>query len=80
MLMAKAVKPNSHPIEDYITIDEAIRWTGYAGQYLRRMAREGRILALKWGHLWMVHRTSLQEYVQQAENTEDKRFGPREDA
>ncbi len=80
MLMAEAVKPNSHPIEDYITIEEAIRSTGYTDQYLRRMAKEGRILALKWGHLWMIHRASLQEYVQRAESTQDRRFGPRVDA
>ncbi len=80
MLMAEAVKTTNHPIEDYITIEEAIRSTGYTDQYLRRMAKEGRILALKWGHLWMLHRASLQEYLQRAENTGDRRFGPRENA
>jgi excisionase family DNA binding protein len=80
MLMTEAVKPTGRPIEDHITTEEAIRSTGYTDQYLRRMAKEGKILALKWGHMWMLHRASLKEYARRAESTQDKRFGPREDA
>jgi hypothetical protein len=42
------------------------------------MAREGKIRALKFGTFWMIHLGSLQEYLAQAENTADKRYGPRE--
>ena len=80
MLMTDTLKRDRQAIEDFITIDEAVRHSGYTGQYLRRMARQGRIRALKWGHMWMIDLQSLQAYIDRAESlgAEDKRFGPRE--
>jgi excisionase family DNA binding protein len=78
MLMTEALKTGGQLIEDYITIEQAVEQTGYTGQYLRRMAREGKIRAVKFGAFWMIHLGSLQEYLAQAENTADKRYGPRE--
>jgi excisionase family DNA binding protein len=78
MLMTDILKPEGHLIEDFITIEQAIEQTGYTGQYLRRIAREGRIRAVKFGAFWMIHRDSLLDYRQQAESTGDRRYGPRE--
>lgn len=77
MIMTEAVRPTSQLIEDYITIEEAMQRSGYTGQYLRRMAREGKLRALKWGSMWMIHLASLQEYMQRAGSMGDGRYGPR---
>jgi excisionase family DNA binding protein len=78
MLMTDTRHLNSQSIEDFITIEEAIQASGYTGQYLRRMARNGRIRALKCGPFWLVELASLQAYLKAAQSTGDKRFGPRE--
>jgi excisionase family DNA binding protein len=78
MLMTDTRHLSSQSIEDFITIEEAIQVSGYTGQYLRRMARSGRIRALKRGPFWLVELASLQAYLKAAQSTRDKRFGPRE--
>ena len=78
MLMTEIRQPGSQSIEDFITIEEAIQMSGYTGQYLRRMARSGRIHALKRGPFWLVELASLQAYLKAAQRTADKRYGPRE--
>jgi excisionase family DNA binding protein len=68
-----------HPVEDYMTLRQAIRLSGYNDQYLRRMAKEGRIHALKFGQFWMISRRSLEAFMNRA-NTRgetDQRFGPK---
>ncbi len=69
-----------HAIEDYMTLRQAVRFSGYTDQYLRRIAKEGRIGAVKFGHFWMISQSSLQAYMERASdrNLTDKRFGPRE--
>ena len=64
-----------------VTVEDAVAYSGYADQYLRRLAREGIIHAVKFGHVWLVHEESLQAYMDQARRlgSRDKRFGPRED-
>ena len=68
-----------HPIEDYMTLRQAIRFSGYNDQYLRRMAKEGRIYALKFGQFWMVSRRSLEAFMNHANSKgeTDQRFGPK---
>jgi excisionase family DNA binding protein len=78
MLMTDTEHLSSQSIEDFITIEEAIQVSGYTGQYLRRMARNGRIRALKRGPFWLVELASLQAYLKAAQSTGDRRFGPRE--
>ena len=64
-----------------MTVEEAVEYSGYKDQYLRRLAREGIIDAVKFGHVWLVHEESLQAYMELARmrGSRDKRFGPRED-
>jgi excisionase family DNA binding protein len=78
MLLTEARHRSSQSIEDFITVEEAVAQTGYTGQYLRRMARAGRIRALKRGPFWLIELASLQAYLAAARDTADGRFGPRE--
>ncbi len=61
-----------------MTIEEAMQRTGYTEQYLRRMARKGKVRAVKRGHFWLIERDSLQAYLEAAQRSDDKRFGLRE--
>lgn len=79
MLMTRMQEFVGKPIEDFLTIEEAVRLTGYTDQYLRRMANEGRVRAIKRGHFWLLERTSLTAYLRAAHQTSDRRFGPREE-
>jgi excisionase family DNA binding protein len=68
-----------HAIEDYMTLRQAIRFSGYNDQYLRRLAKEGRIHALKFGLAWMISRQSLEAFMSNASSKgeTDQRFGPK---
>ena len=66
-------------MEHLLTIDEAVERSGYTAQYLRRLARRGKLQAFKVGHVWVVDAGSLNHYRAQADTTEDQRFGPREE-
>jgi excisionase family DNA binding protein len=80
MLMSRTRQPGSQSVQDFITVEEAIRLSGYTAQYLRRMARQGRIQAMKFGHFWMVNLESLQRYIERTQSLgiDDRRYGPRE--
>jgi hypothetical protein len=80
MLMTDTQSNLSQPVENYISIARAVRHSGYSEQYLRRLARQQVIRAVKFGHFWMIDQRSLQEYLDQAASKyeQDKRFGPRE--
>ena len=66
-------------MEHFLTIDEAVERSGYTAQYLRRLARRGKLPAFKVGHVWVVDADSLDRYRAQADTTKDQRFGPREE-
>ncbi len=78
--MVESQNGKEQPVEDYISIAKAVRISGYAEQYLRRLARRGVIRSIKFGHFWMLNAQSLQAYLSQAQslNSNDRRFGPRE--
>jgi excisionase family DNA binding protein len=78
MLMTRSNRTVKRLIEDFMTIEEAMQRTGYKEQYLRRMARRGKVRAVKRGHFWLIERASLQAYLEAAQRSDDKRFGPRE--
>ena len=72
-------RPPGARVEDYMTLSQAVRLSGYTEQYLRRIIKEGRIGAIKFGgHFFMVNRASLDQYLEQALALaeRDKRFGP----
>jgi hypothetical protein len=80
MLMTERQSNKNQPVEDFVSIARAVRYSGYAEQYLRRLARAGKIRALKFGFFWMIDLESLQAYMDEAAslNVQDKRYGPRE--
>ncbi len=63
---------------DWIPTDEAMRPTGYNAEYLRRLIRQGKVKAQKFGAVWQISRSSLLAYRENAQSTEDKRRGPRD--
>ena len=64
-------------MEDWITTGEAAELSGYHPERIRELAREGKIVARKWGSAYQISRISLQEYLRLAIKEGDKRFGPR---
>ncbi len=70
---------NKHALEDYMTIAQAIRHSGYTDQYLRRMAKEGRIYALKVDQFWLISRRSMQAFMDHAsaKGERDNRYSPK---
>ena len=54
--------------------------TGYSEAYIRRLAKQGKILARKVGRDWLIDRESLQAYKEQMDSLGDQRHNPwRED-
>jgi excisionase family DNA binding protein len=66
-------------LEGWITVQEAAKLTGYSEQYLRRLIRNKKIPAKKLSFLWLVEVAPLLEYVAEAKQASDKRFGPKVD-
>jgi hypothetical protein len=56
-----------------------MRLTGYNAEYLRRLIRQGKVVARKFGSVWQVDRASLLAYHKAAGASDDKRRGPRGD-
>ena len=46
-------------IGDMVTSREAATLTGYSGEYVRMLARDGRVKCQKWGGRWMFDRADL---------------------
>jgi len=66
-------------IDDWITTQEATELSGYHPDHLRRLIRAGNIKARKFGIVWQVSRQSLLEYLKDAQDSTDKRRGPKEE-
>lgn len=47
---------------DYTAIEVVARQTGYSREYLRKIAKAGKVNAVKVGGLWFVHMPSLEAY------------------
>lgn len=62
--------------EDWITIKEAAEVTGYAADYIRDLAREGKIAARKIATVWLVSRKNLLAHMRAANKLGEKR-GPK---
>ena len=61
---------------DWITTAEAVRLSGYDVEYIRRLARSGKVKAQKWGREWQVSKSSLLAHKRQVEKLGAKR-GPK---
>jgi excisionase family DNA binding protein len=62
---------------DWISVEEAASISGYSSEQIRRLIRSGEIRAQKKGPMWWVDRRSFDSYVKEAQQSEDKRKGPK---
>jgi excisionase family DNA binding protein len=63
--------------DEWLTTEQAAELSGYHVNHLRRLIRANAIYAKKLSFLWLVHRQSLLDYIAQAEQSDDKRRGPK---
>lgn len=50
-------------LPEWITVDEAAEQSGYHPEYVRRLARQGRIGAQKKGRDWWIDRDKFRAYL-----------------
>lgn len=60
----------------WLTTDESAELTGYSVAYLRRLVREGRVLARKVQREWLVNRDSLIDYKAKMDDLGRAKFSP----
>jgi excisionase family DNA binding protein len=65
--------------EQWLTVNEAAEISGYHPVYLRRLIRGGEITAEKKGNAWWVDRKALLAYLEAAQKSSDRRWGPKVD-
>ena len=59
--------------DDWITLADAVKLSGYHPEHLREMMREGRIKGRKVVIVWLVSRLSLDAYLQKQAKRGEKR-------
>ncbi len=59
--------------EEWLTVQEAAKLSGYNPDYLRELIRQGKIKAQKFSIVWMVSSDSFSEYLKKAQNMGGKR-------
>jgi len=62
--------------EEYITVKSAAEFSGYNQQYLRRLLRKGVFRTRKIGQIWLIDQRNFIDYLKDAGQSKDKRFGP----
>ena len=60
----------------WITTEEAAELSGYDVQYMRRLARQGKIGAEKKGRDWWIDRDVFKAYLDRMLASDDGRAGP----
>ncbi len=63
--------------EDWITTETAVKLSGYNPLHIRRLAQQGKIKGRKFGPVWQISQKSLLNYLDSANKSEDKRWGPK---
>jgi excisionase family DNA binding protein len=64
-------------LPDWITTQEAAELSGFHPEYVRRLARQGKIGAEKKGRDWWIDRDVLHAYLQTVEDLGPQKFDPR---
>lgn len=62
--------------DDWITVNEAAKISGYNEEHITRLIREGKVKAKKFSIVWQVSRNSIQAYIEKTEKLGNKR-GPK---
>ena len=60
-----------------ISVKAAAFFSGYNKQYLRRLLRNDRLPGMKLGQTWLIDKFRFDAYLENANRTQDKRFGPK---
>jgi excisionase family DNA binding protein len=63
--------------DEWLSVSEAAKLSGYHPEYIRRLIRDGEIEARKFSIVWQVSKRSLLDYVDNASSKDDKRFTPK---
>jgi hypothetical protein len=58
---------------EWLTVNEAANQSGYDPEHIRRLIRDGEIIARKFSIVWMVNQESLLGYVKKAQTWGKKR-------
>jgi excisionase family DNA binding protein len=61
---------------EWTTTAEAARLSGYHAVHIRRLIRQGDIEGRMFGHVWMVSRRSLQNYLREMERLGTAKHDP----
>ena len=64
-------------IARHLTVQAAADCSGYSIQYLRRLLRSGSLIGTKIGQVWLIELNAFENYIEQAEQRDDRRGGPR---
>jgi len=64
-------------LNNHISVQIAASYSGYSTQYLRRLLRNGKLEGVKIGQTWLIEKSALDFYIEQAQDATDQRFGPK---
>jgi excisionase family DNA binding protein len=59
--------------DEWLTVNEAAKLSGYDPEHIRRLIRDGEIKARKFSIVWVVNRDSLLNYLKKAQTWGKKR-------
>ena len=63
--------------DEWLSVNDAAKLSGYHPEYIRQLIRAGEIEARKFSIVWQVSRESLLTYIENARSQDDKRFSPK---
>lgn len=63
--------------DKWMTTEEASGFSGYDVEHVRRLARQGKIGAVKRGRDWWIEVEVFMAYLESMIDSEDKRAGPK---
>jgi len=75
--MSKPGSINPIVFNNCISVKGAAFHSGYNVQYLRRLIRNGRLTGMKLGQTWLIDKRTFEAYLENANHTQDKFFGPK---
>jgi hypothetical protein len=64
-------------VEGWITTTEAVEVSGYAREYLRRLARNERVASQKLAGRWLFKESSLMQYKNKMDSLGRAKYDPR---
>ncbi len=68
---------DTQPPRHWITTEDAVHISGYHPEYVRRLARQGKIGAVRKGRDWWIDRDALQEYLYDKDKLGNQKFSPK---